>query len=133
MTSNTPPVMSTGPTAPADVAAATAAVKQLYTEFFSAPTSQAKQLLQDGPSLGKAFAIANRAKGTATESAQVSQVTFDNPTTANVTFDLSANGNVLLRNQGGQAVLIGGQWKVAKATFCTLVGYSQPGTPVPGC
>lgn len=133
MTSNTPPATSPGATAPADVAAATAAVKQVYAEFFSAPVHKAMTLLQDGPTLGKAFKIAAKTKGGASESAEVKSVTFAGPTTANVTYDLATNGSVVLHGANGQAVLIGGQWKVAKATFCTLVGLAQPGKPVPGC
>jgi hypothetical protein len=112
--------------------AAKAAITAVYTQFFSAPIPKAMTLLQGGPTLTKAFQIANKLKGKAVESAKIDTVTITGASTANVTYDLSANGKVLLPGSDGKAVFDGGRWKVAKQTFCTLVGlgYSKP---IPNC
>jgi hypothetical protein len=117
---------STNPTA------AKTAVTNLYESFFSAPIAQAKTMLQDGDSLGKAFIIANKLKGPNTESAKVKSVTLNPDNTASVTFELDANGNPVIPSSDGQAVYVNGKWLVSKTTFCNLVSLGHPG-PVPGC
>jgi hypothetical protein len=121
---------ATSPTA--DPAAAKTAITKLYQSFFSAPIPQAKTMLEDGASLSKAFTIANQLKGSNTEAAKVKSVKLTGPTSADVTFSLSANNNVIIPSSDGKAVYVGGKWLVAKTTFCTLVslGYSKP---IPNC
>ena len=48
-----------------------------------------------------------------------------------MTFDLYTSGKKVLTGSDGNAVFVDGQWKVAKATFCTLV--SLGGTTPKGC
>lgn len=122
---------ATSPTA--NPTAAKAAITHVYETFFSSPIPQAKTLLEDGASLSKAFVIANRLKGNATESAKVKSVTLIGPTTADVKYELDTNGTAVLNDADGKAVYINGRWLVAKATFCGLVGLAQPGKPVQGC
>jgi hypothetical protein len=122
---------SSSPTA--SPAAAKAAVAHTYETFFSSPIPVAKTLLEDGASLSAAFAIANRLKGNAKESAKVHSVTLTSPTTADVKYELDTDGNPVLPNADGKAVYVNGHWLVAKATFCQLVGLAQPGKPVKGC
>jgi hypothetical protein len=117
----------------ANPAAAKAAITKVYESFFSAPIPTAKTMLQDGANLSKAFAIANKLKGTATESAKVKTVTLTGPTTADVVFELDTNGNPIIPKSDGKAVYVGGKWLVAKQTFCTLVGLGHTNGPVPNC
>jgi hypothetical protein len=121
---------SSNPTA--NPTAAKAAITTLYQSFFSSPIPKAETMLEDGTSLGKAFQIANKLKGNATEAAKVKTVTLTGPTTANVTFELDANGSPILPSSDGKAVYLNGHWVVAKETFCNLValGYSKP---IPNC
>jgi hypothetical protein len=121
---------ATSPTA--DPAAAKAAITHLYETFFSASIPTAQTMLQDGASLGKAFSIANKLKGTTKESSKVKKVVLTGATTANVTFSLSGNGTVLIPSSDGKAVYVGGKWLVAKQTFCTLVSLGHP-QPIPNC
>jgi hypothetical protein len=111
--------------------AAQAAITTLYESFFSAPIPQAKTLLEDGASLGAAFKAANKLKGSAKETAKVKSVTITSPTTADVTFELDADGAPVIPSSNGKAVYVNGKWLVAKQTFCTLVELGQPNTP--GC
>ena len=64
--------------------------------------------------------------------ASVTNVTFTSPTTANVTYDLSLQGQVVQPNAAGQAVLDNGVWKVSKSTLCGLVQLSG-NSALPGC
>lgn len=114
-------------------AGATAAIKTLYAQFFSAPEAKAVTLLQDGASLRKAIAVAAKIKGKNTESAKVQKVTFPTPTTATVTYALSSNGTVVIPSGTGQAVYENGKWLFAKQTFCTLVSLGNGGKNPPGC
>lgn len=122
---------SSSPTA--NPASAKAEIAHAYTAFFSSSIPVAKTLLQDGASLSAAFAVANKIKGTAKESAKVHSVTLTGPTTANVKYELDTNGSPVLANADGKAVYVNGHWLVSKDTFCQLVGLAQPGKPVKGC
>jgi hypothetical protein len=125
------------PTAPADQAAASAQIRANWATFFNTHTPQARAiaLLQDAASLKAALTIAQQAsaKTKAAETARVTGITFVSPTEANVTYVLSANGQPLLNNASGQAVLEGGVWKVSKLTFCSLVALANGGATAPGC
>jgi hypothetical protein len=116
----------------ANPATAKADITTLYRNFFSSSIPQAKTMLEDGASLSKAFQIANKLKGSVTESAKVKTVTLTGPTSADVTFELDGNGSPLIQNSDGKAVFQNGHWLVAKQTFCALVslGYSKP---IPNC
>jgi hypothetical protein len=127
---NTPAAQPNGTANPQ---AATAAVKQLYAEFFNAPEPTAVGLLEDGPSLTQAIKLAAKIKGKNSESAAVKKVTFPDANDAVVSYALSSNGTVVLADATGKAVYVNGKWLFAKDTFCTLVGLGNGGKPVPGC
>jgi hypothetical protein len=130
------PAPSTASTA-ADQARATADITTAWTTFFHTGTKPAvaEQLLQNGSHLGKAIKVAAQVqkKSKISEAAKVSKVTFTSPTAAVVTYDLLSHGSTLLPGATGQAVLEGGQWKVAQSTFCTLVSLGAGNEKVPGC
>jgi hypothetical protein len=122
------------PNAPSDSAAATAAIKTTYAEFFSDSPAKARTLIEDGSELGKLFKIAAKLQAgqKVAPAAAVKTVTFTSASTANVVYQLSESGNVVLPGADGKAVLQGGQWKVAKDTFCSLIGL-QYAKPIPHC
>jgi hypothetical protein len=142
--SNTP--ASTSPQASAtpstfDTLAATGAVKQTWTEFFAktTPIAQKETLLQNGTTTFKpavqAFA-SNPLVGEVT--ATVSNVTFPDPTTADVTYSISLGGQVVESAMSGTAVLTNGQWLVSDTSLCGLLQLAagQSGgsaTAIPGC
>ena len=71
-------------------------------------------------------------RGEPQASAKVTRVTFTTLTQATVAYDVYLNGAVALPNAEGTAVLEGGVWKIAQASFCSLVSLGASG-PIPGC
>lgn len=120
--------------APADVAAATKAVKKAYLTVFSpkSSTAQKEAALEDGSTLGPTLRFAvSLAKSTGTSlKAKVDKVAFTSATQAAVTYDLVGTP---LKGSTGNAVLQNGKWVVQKQTFCTLLNLGAGGKPVPGC
>lgn len=103
-------------------AATTQAITKAYTTFFDgkAPTNDRVALVEGGDAFRAILdgqATNPQAQGT---SVTVSAVKSTGATTADVTYTLLMGGNPVLPNQTGQAVKDGGNWKVAKATFCAL-------------
>jgi hypothetical protein len=128
------PTAAPSTTAPFDQAAATAQITANWEKFFTPGTSVGERvaLLQNGPALRAAIeqSAANPLQQQA--SAKVTKVTFTSPTEATVNYDVYLNGAVALPNAEGMAVLDGGTWKVAQASFCSLVSLGASG-PLPGC
>jgi hypothetical protein len=62
--------------------------------------------------------------------AHVTSVTVTSPTTATVTYNLTAGGSPLLSGQTGTAVYEDGTWKVGDASMCGLLKL-VPGGSVP--
>ncbi|MET9618594.1 hypothetical protein [Kitasatospora indigofera] len=122
-------------TAPADPAAAEATVKQNWEKFFNPSTSldDRTALLQNGEQLKPLLqtVVENPQGGQA--QAQVGNVTFTSPTTADVTYTLSIQGNVVQADAKGKAVLVDGTWKVSTTTFCGLVTQGGTVTGLAGC
>ncbi len=122
-------------TAPADPAAAEATVKQNWEKFFNPSTSldDRTALLQNGEQLKPLLqtVVENPQGGQA--QAQVSNVTFTSPTTADVTYTLSIQGNVVQADAKGKAVLVDGTWKISTTTFCGLVTQGGTVTGLAGC
>ncbi|MGW4242444.1 hypothetical protein [Nocardia sp. NPDC004722] len=112
-----------------------AAVTDSYQRFFDGSSSadQKIALLENGQSFAdtiRAQADSAIAKGT---KAAVSSVTAVGADHADVVFTISLNGTPALQDQPGNAVLIGGGWKVAAATFCTLLSLETQGKPPAPC
>jgi hypothetical protein len=124
-----------------DQAAATAQVTQVWQSFFSkdTPLSQKEALLQNGTTtmMPAVQAFANDPR-VGQASATVQKVTFPDPTDADVTYQISLNGQVMESGMAGKAVNQGGHWLVGDATLCGLLqlaaaaggGSSQA---IPGC
>jgi hypothetical protein len=62
--------------------------------------------------------------------AKVTKVVVNSPTTATVTYNITAGGSSLLSNKSGTAVYQGGTWKVGDASLCGLFKLI-PGGSVP--
>ncbi|HEU5033206.1 MAG TPA: hypothetical protein VFT62_00450 [Mycobacteriales bacterium] len=134
-TSSTTPASTA--TAPADPAAAKAQITSVWVKFFNSGTSRAEAagVLEDGDQLGAALKLAAKEDKAShlNRKAKVQLIRFISPTTASVTWTLLNGKTPLLPNASGQAVLVAGQWKVSKLTFCTLVELGNNNKPVPGC
>jgi hypothetical protein len=133
-TAGTAPPSTTATTAPFDQTAATAQITATWEKFFTPGTSVDERvaLLQNGAALRAAIEQFATNPLQQQVSAKVTQVTFNSPTEAMVTYDVSLNGTVALPAALGKAVLEGGTWKVAQASFCSLLSLAASG-PVPGC
>jgi hypothetical protein len=133
---STPPSTSTA-TAPADVTAAKAEIKANWTKFYAYKTKPAvaATLLEDGGQMGGALAVARQeqAQTHIKQNVRVKVITFTDATHANVTYALLNRTTPVLPNASGVAVLVNGQWKVSKTSFCTLVQLGANGKAVPGC
>ncbi len=57
-------------------------------------------------------------------------VTVNSPTSATVTYNLTAGGSSLLSHQSGTAVYENGVWKVGDASLCGLLKLA-PGATLP--
>jgi hypothetical protein len=129
-----PPTTATPAPPTTSVATAKAEITANWEKFFQhgATVAQRIALLQNGEALRQAVEqnAANPLQQQAT--AKVTNVTLTSPTTAAVTYDVYLNGKVALPKAQGMAVLDGGTWKVAQASFCSLVSLSST-APVPGC
>lgn len=61
------------------------------------------------------------------------KVTLTSATQATVGYTILISGAPVLPGQKGTAVLQGGTWKVATASFCGLLMLQSGGKPVAGC
>ncbi|HTZ44441.1 MAG TPA: hypothetical protein VMB79_11325 [Jatrophihabitans sp.] len=122
-TSSSAPAPSASSSTPS-AAEIAAQVSQVWTDFFAGTTAAAAKvkLLQNGAAY--AAVIAAQA-GSPTARATTAKVLKVTPTadgqSAAVSYDILVNKQVALPNQLGGAVLVGGSWKVAAASFCSLL------------
>ena len=132
--SSSPAASATSATASATAAGnAAALITANWEKFFSAstPTSQRVTLLQDGTAF--AAAIGSLTHLVTGLGATVTNVTVNSPTSATVTYNLTAGGSSLLKNQTGTAVYENGVWKVGDASLCGLIKLVPGGTVPAAC
>jgi hypothetical protein len=129
---------STTGSAPASASPADPATKQAITaafkRFFNSKTTPADS--QTALQHGAAFkaTLEAQAKGSYSKNSGVDIVSVSvepSGDVADVTYTLTSNGATLLANIKGFAVKEAGTWKVAAATFCTLL--KLEGSPPPAC
>ena len=120
---------------PADVGQAEADIRAAFAgsgteseDGVSVPT------VEKGEALGPVLVAAKeRHRGVAPLGAEVTiaagEVVFTDPGHAAVTYTLSVNGTTMLGSRRGHAVLVDGDWKVARSTFCDLMALA--GVPCP--
>jgi hypothetical protein len=130
------PASSAPASAPAsslNTAAAVAEITANWEKFFNAgtPTSERVALLQNGSAF--AGAIGSLSGLVSGLGAKVTAVTVTSPTTATVTYNLTAGGSTLLSGQTGTAVYEDGVWKVADASLCGLIKLVPGGSTPAAC
>ncbi|MHB1536075.1 MAG: hypothetical protein ACYC1D_15990 [Acidimicrobiales bacterium] len=124
---------TTAPGGGSTTGAAQAAITKAWSAFFNGNTPAAEKisLLQNGQAFAQVI-DAQAGSGLAkTASASVSAVRLISPTAATVTYTILLSGKPALADQTGQAVLVGGTWKVASASFCGLLALE--GSKPPAC
>jgi hypothetical protein len=100
-----------------------AAIIKAYATFFSPKSPEAASLasLQHGQSFKAIVEKEAQSSQAQSASAKVSAVRLLSPKVADVTFTIYTQGQAVLPNTHGKAVLDGGKWKVAAETFCALL------------
>ena len=89
------------------------------------------QLIQDGSAFSQAISQQQKSEFAKAVSVKVTKVTVGSANKATVIFTLLLDGSPALPNQTGYAIRENGTWKVAGATFCSLL--SAQGAPPPVC
>jgi hypothetical protein len=99
------------------------AVTTAFTTLFdgTAPLAQRLSYLQNASAFQQALDAQRNSPLISQTSATVGAVTLRTPTQADVVFTVALSGTPLLKNQTGTAVQIGGSWKVAATTLCSLL------------
>jgi hypothetical protein len=110
-------------------AQANAAKLQIETNwknFFAAPTSLQgrEKLLQNGTAYADLIQAEFTSLASQASSAVISSVNLPNKTTANVVYTVDLNGQPVLNNEAGQALLINNTWQVSDSTLCHLISLS---------
>jgi hypothetical protein len=102
-----------------------------WVTFFAGSTPAARKiaLLQDGKTFAKVIEAQASSPISKSVAAKVSKVTLTSSTKANVRYSLTLGGQPALTNVQGQAVLIGGTWKVGEGSFCGLLALEQEKLP----
>ncbi len=123
-----PPLALPQPTGspPADQAGARQAIEGAYHRLFetSAYSSDAADLEGPPPLSDAERTKLQQGYGDITGKlkVRVNDVRFLSPTAAALSFDLLLNGQPITQTTVGRALLVNGQWKVARVTFCEIVG-----------
>ncbi|WP_370116303.1 hypothetical protein [Streptacidiphilus sp. MAP12-33] len=110
-------------------------MQDTYTEFLdpAVPLRRKEELLQDAPDLDIALRGFTR-EGLATPArVAVTRIHFISDTSAVVTYDVCARGLPAQPQTEGMAQLQAGSWKVAAATFCSLLQQGRPHAAATGC
>jgi uncharacterized membrane protein YeiB len=107
----------------------TAAKQQIETnwkEFFAASTTlQGREnLLQNGSEFSQLIQGEFTELASQASSAIIASISFTNKTSANVEYTVDLNGQPVLSNEKGEALLTGSSWKVSDSTLCYLIGLS---------
>jgi hypothetical protein len=129
------PTSSTAAAEPVSGAAAVAAITANWKTVFNgkAPIPRRLALVQNGSQLAafiQAQAKTSFGQAAMGSTARVSSVIISSPSQATVHWDLLLLGTPLLKNQVGNAVYLGGVWKVSIASFCGLAYLEYPkGSP----
>jgi hypothetical protein len=111
------------PSPSASTMSAAQQVKADWLKFFAGTTPAATKisLLQNGQQFAKTIAAQASSAIAQSTQAQVSAVTITSPTTARVSYSILLGGQPALSGQTGQAVLVGGIWKVGAPSFQALL------------
>jgi len=124
---------SSAPASSLNTATAAAEITANWEKFFNAstPTSERAALLQNGSAF--AGAIGSLSHLVSGLGAKVTAVTVTSPTTATVTYNLTAGGSTLLSGQTGTAVYEDGVWKVSDTSLCGLLKLVPGGSTPAAC
>lgn len=108
------------------VAQTTSAKQQIqknWQTFFAASSSlqERESLLQNGSKFEQQMKSEFAALGAESPSATINSITLKGTSAADVNYTVKLNGQPVLTNQAGEALLVGNTWKVSDSTLCGLL------------
>lgn len=97
-------------------------IKTNFQTFFALSTTMQTReaLLQNGSEFAQPMEQEFNQLDNEKPSVSISSVDLKNSTTANVVYTVDLNGQPVLKDQTGEALLINGSWKVSDSTLCQL-------------
>ncbi len=106
----------------AQKASDTKEIKANFTTFFAKNTSlnEREMLLQSGTKFAQPMQSEFQQLGTQNPSISINSVVFKTNTSADVNYTINLDGQPVLKNQTGEALLINNTWKVSDSTLCQL-------------
>jgi hypothetical protein len=131
---NAPALPPAGPS-PADPETARQQIRAAYTAGLvnSDPSFDPMSAIQDGPALegARLQARANHPGPAATIRIGLGEIVFIDEVRAALHFQLNWSGAMTFGPQLGYAVLEGGRWRVARNTYCQVLGWAGVSCPPP--
>jgi hypothetical protein len=110
---------------PTDAAAARQAIETAYRKVFESKANRSNNRYLEGAPVLTAAQLRELQAGygdiTGKLKVRINDFRFLNRTQAALSFDLLLNAQPITATTVGQAVLINGQWKVARVTFCAVM------------
>ncbi len=103
--------------------AATKAIETNLKTFFAANTTMAQResLLQNGSQFAQVMQGEFTQLNSQKPSVVINSISYPNSTTAKVNYTVDLNGQPVLKDQTGEALLINNTWKVSDSTLCELL------------
>jgi hypothetical protein len=129
------PVLPPPGTSPADPETARQQIRSAYLSALDHidPSPDPMVFIQDGPALegARQQARANHPGPTGTIRVALGEIVFIDEVRAALHFQLNWSGAMTFGPQLGYAVLEGGRWKVARDTYCRILGWAGVTCPPP--
>ena len=94
----------------------------METVFDSSTSLEEREnLLQNGVKFAQPIQTEFSSLGSTTSSVKINSVNLVNSSNANVIYAVVLNGQTVLTNQKGTAILVNNNWKVSDSTLCNLL------------
>ncbi len=105
-------------------AQASTKIRSNIQTFFAASTPMQTRinLLQNGKNFSQVMQAEFAQLANQKPSVTVNSITYPNKTTAKVNYTVELNGQPVLKDQTGEALLINNNWLVSDSTLCQLLG-----------
>lgn len=98
-------------------------IKSNWTTFFGsrANLTNREKVLQNGSEFSKEIEAEFNSLGKSSFGTSINSVNLVGNNKANVSYNIILNGQEVLKDQQGQAILINNVWKVSDSTLCSLL------------
>ena len=98
-------------------------IRTNWETFFGAktPISEREHLLQNGSQFDSEIKSEFSSLGTSSFGVSINNIAVNSSTQAKVNYNVMLQGQEVLKDQNGQAVLLNNTWKVSDSTLCSLL------------